>query len=267
MELEGRVAVVTGGASGIGRALAQRFAREGAAAVVVADLDRARAEAAAAEIGDIAVGVAVDVTDEVRVRSLVDEAQRRFGRIDVFCSNAGGIGLAGIEASDATWQRLWQLHVMSHVYAARAVVPGMVERGEGYLVQTASAGGLLTTIGDAPYTTTKSAAIALAEWLSITYGDAGIRVSCLCPLGVNTELLREARSAARGDASPSPSDLEPDDVADAVIDAMRAERFLVLPQPEVAEFVRHKIEDRDHWLAAMRRILARATNGRSAPAR
>ena len=190
MKLEGKVVVVTGGANGIGSALSRRFAAEGAAGVVVADMDVAGAEKVAAEIGGLAVKT--DVSRDVDVQGLVEQATAAYGRIDLFCSNAGiGGFVGGTEVPNDEWQRIWEINVMAHVYAARAVLPAMLARGEGYLLQTVSAAGLLTQIGSAPYSVTKHAAMAFAEWLSITYGDAGITVSALCPQGVRTRMLGE----------------------------------------------------------------------------
>jgi NAD(P)-dependent dehydrogenase (short-subunit alcohol dehydrogenase family) len=260
VDLSGRVAVVTGGAGGIGAALARRFAAEGAAGVVVADLDGPAATAVAAGIGAIAVGVGVDVTDEEQVRGLVAGAEQRFGRIDLFCANAGVTAGAGIEASDADWQRAWAVNVLAHVYAARAVLPGMLARGEGYLLHTCSAAGLLTAVGDAPYTVTKHAALGLAEWLAVTYRDRGIRVSALCPQGVRTPMLTDGLDAGHIGAvvtAASGAVLSPDEVAQAVVEGLAAERFLILPHPEVATFARRKTEDPDAWLSAMRSMVAR----------
>ena len=260
MELTGAVAVVTGGGNGIGAAMARRFVRDGAAGVVVGDLDGAAAEEVAGRLGGAAIGTAVDVSAEDDVRRLVAVAEERFGAVDLFCSNAGIGGGGGIDAPDADGQRIWDVNVMAHVHAARAVLPSMLERGRGWLLQTASSAGLLTTIGNAPYTVTKHAAVGLAEWLAMTYGDRGIGVSCLCPQGVNTQLLMGG--AAQGDASArsvlaTSVTLEPDDVADAVVDGLRDERFLILPHPEVADYWRHKADDPDRWLRAMRRLQAR----------
>ncbi|GAA4682891.1 SDR family oxidoreductase [Phytohabitans rumicis] len=262
MKLDGRVAVITGGAGGIGAALARRFAAEGAAGVVVADLDGAAARAVAAEIGG--VGEQVDVTDEDQVRGLVAAAEQRYGRIDLFCANAGiTVGL-GIEAPDADWQRAWAVNVQSHVYAARAVLPGMLARGEGYLLHTCSAAGLLTAVGDAPYTVTKHAALGLAEWLSVTYGDRGIRVSALCPQGVRTPMLTDGLAAGHVGAlvtAASGAVLTPEQVAGSVVDALAEERFLILPHPEVAAYTQRKAADPDGWLGAMRTMVARLGGG------
>ena len=189
MELTGKVAVVTGGGSGIGAALCRRFAAEGAKGVVVADLNADAALAVAEEIGGLAA--TVDVAVEADIVALVERAEEAYGPVDLFCSNAGIGGGGGIEQTDEAWDRIWQVNLMAHLYAARAVVPGMVARGEGYLLNTASAAGLLTNLGNAPYSVTKHAAVALAEWLAITYGDQGLKVSCLCPMGVRTPLLTD----------------------------------------------------------------------------
>jgi NAD(P)-dependent dehydrogenase (short-subunit alcohol dehydrogenase family) len=255
MELTGRVAVVTGGAGGIGAALARRFVAEGAAAVVVADLDGRAAEALAAEIGPAAAAVPVDVTVESQVQELVDQVQRRFGRIDLFCANAGITTGAGLAAPADAWSRSWQVNVLAHVYAARAVLPGMLARGEGYLLQTCSAAGLLTAVGDAPYTVTKHAAVGFAEWLAVSYGDRGIRVSALCPQGVRTPMLDHGLASGHVGAritAASGAVLTPEQVADAVVAGLAEERFLILPHPEVAGYARRKVADPDAWLSAMR---------------
>lgn len=256
MELEGRVVVITGGAGGIGSALARRFAAEGARAIAVVDRDQAAVDRVAeglAGSGVEALGRAVDVTDEAAVRALVDEVEDRFGPVDLFCSNAGAGAGGGIEAPDEDWQAQWELHVMAHVYAARAVVPSMTARGEGYLLQTASAAGLLAALGSAPYTVTKAACIALAEHLSITHGDDGVRVSVLCPQGVNTAMAPRQLGDGATDGI-----IEPEDVAQVVVDALRAERFLVLPHPEVQTYVERKATDRDRWLGGMRKLRRRS---------
>ena len=250
MEVKDKVAIVTGGGNGIGRALCKRLAAGGARGVVVADKDERAAMQVAEEIGGLAV--AVDVSVEADSIRLVEQAIARFGVIDLFCSNAG-IGLnGGPEVSNADWERIWQINVMAHVYAARAVLPGMLKRGEGYLLNTASAAGLLTQIGSAPYAVTKHAAVAFAEWLAVTYGDAGIRVSCLCPQGVRTNMLKEAEESGTGFLTEGA--LDPEEVAEIVIAGLRLERFLILPHPEVAEYVRRKAGDYDRWLRGMRRL-------------
>ncbi|GDY29037.1 SDR family oxidoreductase [Gandjariella thermophila] len=262
MRLRDAVIVVTGGGRGIGAAMARRFADEGAAGVVVSDVDGSAAELVAKSISDAggrALAVRTDVTDEAEVGRLVERAEQEFGPIDLFCSNAGVATGQGLEADPTEWARAWSVNVLAHVYAARAVVPRMVERGRGYLLNTCSAAGLLSAPGDAPYTATKHAAVAFAEWLAITYGDAGIRVSALCPLGVRTDMLMpgiESGQAAALAVAASGAVLEPEQVADAIVAGLADERFLILPHPEVAEFVRRKGEDRDRWLAGMRRLVA-----------
>ena len=256
MELNDQVAVVTGGASGIGRALAWRFAEEGARGVVVADLDAAGAERVAREIGAPAVGVGCDVSDEAQVAALIDRAESDLGPVDLFCANAGVGGGIGM---DEGWEAAIGVNVMAHVHAARRLVPGWLERGRGYFLATASAAGLLTQIGSAPYAVSKHAAVAFAEWLSVTYGERGVGVSCLCPMGVRTPMLtagdEQARSATAV-VSAAGALIEPEEVADAVVDALREERFLVLPHPEVLTFFQRKASDYDRWLAGMRRLQA-----------
>ncbi|HET9532188.1 MAG TPA: SDR family oxidoreductase [Blastocatellia bacterium] len=248
MQLRDRVVVVTGGASGIGRSLCRRFHAEGARAVVVADIDAEGAASLAEEVSGLSV--ATDVSRESDVARLVSQTIEAYGRIDLFCSNAG-IGIDGGEqASNEDWQRIWEINFMAHVYAARAVLPAMLERGEGYLLQTASAAGLLTQIGSAPYSVTKHAAVAFAEWLAITYGDQGIKVSCLCPQGVRTRMLE----TARGGGFLREGALDPEEVAQCVVQAIDEERFLILPHPEVAEYFRRKADDYDRWLRGMRRL-------------
>ncbi len=250
MRLRDTVIVVTGGADGIGAALCRRFAAEGARGVVVADRDAERALRVAADVGGLAV--TVDVAVEADVNRLVEQATATYGPIDLFCSNAG-IGTAGgVETSDEDWLRTWNVNVMAHVYAARAVLPGMLARGAGYLLQTASAAGLLTQLGSAPYAVTKHAAVAFAEWLAITHGAAGIKVSCLCPLGVETEMLRQTTGGIG--AMLRAGALTPEAVADAVVEGLADERFLILPHPEVADYFRHKADDPERWLRGMRRL-------------
>jgi NAD(P)-dependent dehydrogenase (short-subunit alcohol dehydrogenase family) len=280
MRIEGRVAVVTGGASGIGRSLCHALAGQGAAGVVVADLDAAGAQHVATAItssGGRALAVTADVAREADVADLVASAVGEFGRIDLVCSNAGIIVPGGVEASDEAWSRIWTINVQSHVYVARAVLPGMLARGEGYLLFTASAAGLLTQLGSAPYSVTKHALVALAEWLAITHGDQGIKVSCLCPQAVSTNLGATSLRAMGGSGQP-PEDgripsvdgsasrqaavdgvLTPDHVAACVIEGIASERFLILPHPEVAEYERRRADDRERWLRGMRRLQARLT--------
>jgi NAD(P)-dependent dehydrogenase (short-subunit alcohol dehydrogenase family) len=257
MEVSNKVVVVTGGASGIGQALCRRFAKAGARGVVVADLDGEGARAVAAEIGGL--GLAVDVSDEAQVQALVQTATAHYGQVDVFCSNAGIIVRADEDAANAHWQRHWDVNVMAHVYAARAALPQMLARGEGYFVHTASAAGLLSQVNAAPYSVTKHAAVGFAEWLSIAHGDQGIRVSCLCPQGVLTPMLLGQPGQASAQQQHSfltPGAVSAEAVADCVIEAMREERFLVLPHAEVLTYLQRKAADYDRWLRGMRRLRA-----------
>jgi NAD(P)-dependent dehydrogenase (short-subunit alcohol dehydrogenase family) len=267
MRLRDKVAVVTGGGNGIGRAMARRFAAEGAAGVVVADLDTDAALRTAGEIereSGKALGLPCDVTDEDQVVGLVDLTEERFGPVDLFCANAGVAIGADEQTPDDDWSLAWEVNTRSHVLAARRLVPGWLERGEGYFLSTASAAGLLTQIGSAPYAVTKHAAVAFAEWLAVTYGDRGIRVSCLCPMGVNTALLAAGEDEGMGGAAAkavraSGAVLEPDDVAAHVVEALAEEQFLILPHPEVLDFWRRKTTDYDRWLGGMRRLAGRVT--------
>jgi NAD(P)-dependent dehydrogenase (short-subunit alcohol dehydrogenase family) len=256
LKLQHKIVIVTGGAHGIGRAMAERFAREGAKVVVIADRDEAAAKVVASSLAGLTEGVVahLDVRDEEATRSLVESTMARFGPIDLFCANAGIAGPAGgEEIPNEAWREIWEVNVQSHVYAARAVLPGMLARGEGYLLTTASAAGLLTQIGSAPYSVTKHAAVAFAEWLSITYAEQGVRVSCLCPQGVRTRMLTEAAAAGAG-AFLLDAAIETSAVADAVIEGLAAERFLILPHPEVATYYQHKAGDYERWLRGMRRL-------------
>jgi NAD(P)-dependent dehydrogenase (short-subunit alcohol dehydrogenase family) len=248
MELSGRTIVVTGAASGIGRALARRFATEGAKLVACVDRNGEGAREVAAEIGGVAF--TTNVGKEEEIATLIQTVESDHGPIDLFCSNAGiGIG-GGAEAANEAWQRIWDINVMAHVWAARHLVPRMIERGGGYLLNTASAAGLLSQIGSAPYAVTKHAAVALAEWLAITHGDQGIKVSVLCPQAVRT-----AMTAGNPDGVASVDGMiEPEDVAEACVRAIEAETFLVLPHPEVLEYMRRKTGDYDRWLGGMRKL-------------
>jgi NAD(P)-dependent dehydrogenase (short-subunit alcohol dehydrogenase family) len=249
MDVRGKIIVVTGGASGIGRALCRRFAQE-SAKVVVSDIDEKGAGAVADEIGGLAVKC--DVRKESEIIHLVNHTEERIGPIDVFCSNAGIIVPGSVEASNEDWQRIWEINVMAHVWAARAVIPGMIQRGGGYFVSTASAAGLLSQIGSAPYSVTKHAAVGLAENLAIAYGDLGIRVSVICPQAVRTEMTAGGPGVAGVDGM-----IEPEQVADDVIRAMAEERFLILPHPEVKVYMERKVSDYDRWLGGMRRLQKR----------
>ena len=251
MELKDKVVVITGGSGGIGKAMAEAFLQEGAAGIMLADLDADAVAQAAAEIG--CDGMACDVTDEAQVAALVDATQEKYGRVDVFCSNAGagGNGLL-TDAANEVWQQQWELHVMSHLYAARAVLPGMIERGSGYLLNTASAAGLLAALGSGPYTVTKAAAVKFAEFLAITHGDDGIAVSVLCPQGVNTAMAPRSLGDGQTDGI-----IEASALAQTVVETMREERFHVLPHPEVEEYVRRKGDNVDRWLLGMQRLRKR----------
>ena len=252
MQLKEKVVVVTGGGNGIGRALCRRFAAEGARAVIVADIQAAAAEQVAKEIGGIAV--AANMAQEPDVLRLVGQVVKDYGAIDLFCSNAGIGAKGGVDAADQEWSRSWEVNVLAHVYAARAVLPHMLARHEGYLLQTVSAAGLLTQLGSAPYAVTKHAALALAEWISITHGDQGIKVSALCPQGVRTGMLKRAEFG--GGAFLLEGALEPEQVAEEVVKGLAEERFLILPHPEVAEFFGRKAADYERWLRGMRRLQA-----------
>ena len=255
MEMNNRIAVITGGSGGIGQAMAKAFLAQGARGIVLADLD-ANAVASAAEALGVD-GMACDVTKENDVKALADYTIEKHGQIDLFCSNAGagGDGLL-TDASNDVWQMQWDLHVMSHMYAARAVLPSMIERGEGYLLNTASAAGLLAAIGSGPYTVTKAAAVKFAEFVSITHGDEGIRVSVLCPQGVNTAMAPKSLGDGQTDGI-----IEADELAAVAVETIREERFYVLPHPEVEEYVRRKGDNIDRWLHGMRRLRAKALGG------
>jgi NAD(P)-dependent dehydrogenase (short-subunit alcohol dehydrogenase family) len=256
MELNGKVAVVTGAASGIGRAMAWRFADDGAQGVVVADLDGEGAEKVAAEIGDRAIAVACDVADDLQVEALITRAEEAFGPVDLFCANAGvAVGL-GLGETIEEWDLAFGVNIRAHISAAKALLPAWLERGEGYFLTTASAAGLLTQIGSAPYAVSKHAAVAFAEWLTVTYGDRGIRVSCLCPMGVRTAMT-EGDNLATDIVATAGAMLEPEEVAAVVVEGLHEERFLILPHPEVMTFLRRKVDDNERWLAGMRRLQAR----------
>jgi NAD(P)-dependent dehydrogenase (short-subunit alcohol dehydrogenase family) len=259
VDAKARVIVVTGGANGIGRALAKRFASARAEAVVVADIDLDGASAVAKEIGGTAVKC--DVSRESDVKNLVDRVDAEHGRIDIFCSNAGIAVDGGPEAPNDQWQRIWDVNLMSHVFVARHVLPGMLSRGEGYILGTVSAAGLLNHVFAAPYGVTKAAALSLFEWLSIAHGAQGIRVSCLCPQGVKTDMLAAERRL--GLEFLTANALEPDAVAEIVLRGLLEERFLILPHPEVGEYFRRKADDYDRWLNGMRRLRANILSANS----
>jgi len=248
MHINGKIVVVTGAASGIGRALAQRFAKEGAKRVICADINAEGVAATAAEVGGIAFTTNVAKEEDIQV--LIEQVEANEGPIDLFCSNAGiGYG-GGAEVSNERWQRIWEINVMAHVWAARHLVPRMIERGGGYLLNTASAAGLLSQIGSAPYAVTKHAAVALAEWLAITHGDQGIKVSVLCPQAVRTAMT----AGNAGGVASIDGMLEPEDAAEACLRAIESETFLVLPHPEVLDYMRRKTGDYDRWIGGMRKL-------------
>jgi NAD(P)-dependent dehydrogenase (short-subunit alcohol dehydrogenase family) len=255
MNIQNKVAIVTGGASGIGRSIAQRFAADGARAVVVADLNLARAQAVADEFGGLAVRC--DVSQEADIQALVAATRERFGQVDAFISNAGILGrMGGLDLEDSLWESMWHIHGMAHIWAARAVVPEMVTRGEGFFLVTASAAGLLTIVESAPYAVTKHAAVAFAEWLRIAYGRKGLQVACLCPQSVRTDMVTGDGGSASHDGI-----LAPEVVAQEVVTTMDNGKFLVLPHPEVAQYFRNKGQDYERWLGGMQKMYARHTEG------
>lgn len=255
MEIDGAIVMVTGGASGIGAAMARRFHESGAAHVVVTDIDEDGATQVAREVSGTAIEL--DVTDEEATARVIAGIETDHGRLDILCCNAGVATDGSVDASTESWQRTWDVNVMAHVFAMRHALPGMLGRGSGHIVTTASAAGLLTNLGAAPYAVTKHAAVALAEWVSITYGDRGIGVSCLCPQFVDTPMLGafEGHSDAM-QAWVRSIAIDADDVAAEVMDAIRDERFLVLPHPEVADYVATRATEHERWLAGMRRLQA-----------
>lgn len=248
---EGQVVVVTGGASGIGRALAQQFLQDGARCVVLADRDEAAARAAAQALGPGAVAVFCDVAVEQGTRRLIDDTEARFGPIGLLCANAGVSAAGGEQLPDAQWQRLWDINVMAHVHAARLLVPRMLARGGGHLLVTASAAGLLSQF-DAPYAVTKHAAVAFAEWLSIAYGEQGLGVSCLCPQGVDTPLFRAEPQERQQRMSADVR--SPAEVARTVSQGLAEGRFLILSHPQTQDFVARRALARERWLRGMRKL-------------
>jgi NAD(P)-dependent dehydrogenase (short-subunit alcohol dehydrogenase family) len=248
MEIKNKRVVVTGGASGIGKALCEAFHASGAKSIVVVDMNHEDAKKTADSTGGLAIKANVALEEDIQ--NVIEKANKFAGGIDIFCSNAGIIGVPGfMDASVEDWNNMWSVNVMSHIHAAKHILPQMLERGEGYLVNTASAAGLLTQIGAAGYAVTKNAAVSFAEWIKITYGEKGIGVSCLCPQAVRTAMTAGGPGVAGVDGM-----LEPDVVAQDVLDAIKEEKFLILPHKEVAEYVKRKGNDRDRWILGMQRL-------------
>lgn len=273
MDINGATAIVTGAAGGIGAAIAQRLL-EGGARVVVSDLDATRLDATAERLGEVAgsaavVAVAGDASADADIARMIDTAQASFGPVDLFFANAGVGDGSGLQATDDQWQLALDVNVLAHVRAARQLVPGWLERGSGYFVSTASAAGLLTQIGSATYSVSKHGAVGFAEWLAVTYGDQGIGVSCLCPMGVDTDMLRTGMSSDGGDGghvaaaavTNAGAVLDATTVADDVLAAVEHGTFLVLPHANVREFLRRKVDDHDRWIAGMQRYNQQLTGG------
>ncbi len=256
MDLKDRVVVVTGAGRGIGAAMCRQFAAAGAAMVVVSDRDEQAARTVADSIGNLAIAHRCDVAVEDDVKEMVQQVTERSGKIDIFCSNAGITVKGGIESSNDDWQKMWDVNVMSRLFAARAVIPQMLAQGEGYLVHTASAAGVLTEIGSASYSVTKHADVAMAEWLSVCYGRSGIRVSCVCPLGVETDMLDDSDPIHRYLHLHA---ITADDAAVSVIEGIKNEQFLILPHPQVMDFFRLKTDDYDRWVRGMQRLRQKLT--------
>ena len=251
MDIRNKVAIVTGGASGIGRSIARRFAADGARAVVVADVNLERAQGVADEFGGLAVRC--NVSQEADIQALVSTTRERFGQVDAFISNAGILGrMGGLDLENSLWESMWHIHGMAHVWAARAVVPDMVARGEGFFLVTASAAGLLTIVESAPYAVTKHAAVAFAEWLRIAYGRKGLQVACLCPQSVQTDMVGDSD----GGSAAVNGIIAPEVVAQEVVSTMNSGKFLVLPHPEVAQYFRNKGQDYERWIGGMQKMYA-----------
>ena len=255
MILQDKVCVITGAASGIGAALARRFSQEGARGIVVADKQSKLIQKIGTEVrGEAFIG---DMASETDILKLIKQAEDQYGEIDVFCSNAGIIHLGSEQASNDEWQNCWDLHLMAHVYAARYLAPKMATRGDGYLLNTASAAGLLSHVNSATYTVTKHAAVAFAEWLSIAYGDRGVKISVLCPQAVKTAML-EGRDLG---AASIDGIITPEALADSVIKNMENENFLILPHPQVKDYMLRKCDDPNRWLRGMRKYKAKYPEG------
>lgn len=250
MELEGKIVVITGGGGGIGRALAKRFKQAGAKALIVSDLDGDAAARVAEDVDGL--GIQADVSNEADIVNLVERTENEVGPIDLFCSNAGITGKCDLTTPNEDWQRIWEINVMSHVYGARAVVPRMIARGGGYLLHTASAAGLLNQIGSASYGVTKHGAIGFGEWVALTHGHQGIKVSMLCPQAVRTAMTDNEGMGTQ--AASVDGLMEPEDLAEVVIEGLHEETFLILPHPQVLEYMRRKTSDYDRWIRGMNRL-------------
>jgi len=250
MKIQGKTVVVTGGASGIGRGLVKRFKEEGAANIVIADISADELNEFAEEIG--ATPFVCDVSDEEQVKNLVQMTEEKFGHIDLFCGNAGILSMGGVESSNETWEKTWAVNVMAHVYATRHALPKMIERGEGYFLITASAAGLLSQVGSATYSVTKHAALSLAEWVLITHGAQGIKVSALCPQAVESKMT----AGSNGGVAGQDGMLKPEVVADTVIAGLDEEKFMILPHPEVEKYFRNKATDYQRWIGGMQKLQA-----------
>jgi len=251
MNVKDKIVLVTGGANGIGRALCEKFYREGAKKIYVADLDFENAKLVAESING--KSFALDVGDENRVKSVVENILDECGQIDIVCSNAGiGGAEGGLEVENDVWQKIYEINVLSHLYLSRACFPSMIERGAGYFLITASAAGLLTHPTAAPYAVSKHAAVAFAEWLSIVYDEKGIKISCLCPQGVKTDLIRSAEGEPENFLMAEAITAE--ECADVVVKGLESEKFLILPHAEVAQYIVNKAENYDRWLHSLRKI-------------
>lgn len=249
MKITGKTVVVTGGASGIGRAMVKKFKQEGAANIVIADINKNELEEFAAEVDG--KPVLVDMSQEEQVKELVKSTEKDFGQIDLFCGNAGIFIPGGVETPNDSWEKIWQVNVMAHVYATRHALPAMLERGDGYFLITASAAGLLSQVGSATYSVTKHAALSLAEWLLITHGAQGIKVSALCPQAVESKMTASTQD---GGVAGQDGMLKAEIVADVVVEAIDEERFMILPHPEVEKYFRNKASDYQRWIRGMQRL-------------
>jgi NAD(P)-dependent dehydrogenase (short-subunit alcohol dehydrogenase family) len=259
VELAGKVVVITGSGHGIGAGLAVRIAADHPAALVLVDHDGPAASRVAAAVRSQhpsmpAEAMTADVVDPRQVEAFVERAESTFGRLDVFVANAGVGAGGGLDAADSVWSTAWDVNVMAHVHAARLVVPRMLARGGGCFVTTASAAGLLTNLGNAPYSVTKHAAVAFAEWLAVTYGDRGLHVACICPMGVDTAMLRSGLGRLEGASVAAERVISVEAAAEEVVAGLRSGRFLILTHPETAVYEQHRAADRDRWLAGMRRL-------------